>query len=69
MPSDQSFNLQNGSSLCVRTLMVGMVANGVGKKKKAKLYRYRLACRNSYTYSESVLNVGGKKDAQGNVNV
>ena len=44
MPSGQSFNLQNSNRLCVRTLMVGMLANGVVKKNKAKLYRYRLAC-------------------------
>ena len=69
MLSHQSFNLQNGNSLCVRTLMVGMLVNGVGKKKKAKLYRYRLTCRKPWTYAKSVLNVGAKKDAQDNVNV
>ena len=32
MYSDQSFNLQNGDSLHVKTLIIGMLANGVWQK-------------------------------------
>ena len=54
MSSDQSFNLQNGDSCCVKALMVGMLANEVGKKKKAKFYRYRLTFRKPLTYAENL---------------
>ena len=30
--SDQSFNLQSSDSLSVKTLMAGMLANGIGRK-------------------------------------
>ena len=43
MFSDQSVNLQSGNSLCVKTLTVGMLANGVGKKWKTKWHRYGLS--------------------------
>ena len=36
MSSDLSFNLQGGNSVYAKTLMVGMLANGVGKKYKTK---------------------------------
>ena len=69
MSSNQSFNLQYGDSLCVKTWMVGVLANGVGKKYKTKWYGYGLTCRRPQTYAESLVTLDVKKDAQDDVNV
>ena len=61
MSSDLSFNLQGGNSVYAKTLMVGMLANGVGKKYKTKWSRYELTCHRPRTHAENLLNVGAKR--------
>ena len=54
--------------LCVKALMVGMLANKVRKKYKTKQYRYGMTCHRPQTYAENLVNVGAKKDIRDDVN-